>query len=138
MNHTLTITQITVNMTEVPLGIDTSPYFSWKVTSTLANNTQTAYRIQVFSSHQTVWDSGITESSACTSVSYTGKPLASASTYYVTVTVWDRYGNTAESKPKEFRTGIFAHDAWQGEWITSPSPTTRAAIATYSAQGRRL
>ena len=58
MNTPLTLTQITVNMTEMPLGIDKTPYFSWKVSSTLDHNAQTAYRIQVFSQNEALWDSG--------------------------------------------------------------------------------
>ena len=127
MNIPLTITQITVNMTEMPLGIDKTPYFSWKVSSTLDHNAQTAYRIQVFSQNETLWDSGKVESSDSTSVTYGGKPLASAAKYSFTVTVWDRYQNSAQSAPQEFRTGIFSPDEWQGEWITSPQ-NTRAAI----------
>ena len=128
MNQTLAITNIAVNMTATPLGIDSSPYFSWTVTSALDNNCQTAYRIKVYSKNKILWDSDKTQSSASTSVTYGGSPLASTTTYYVKITVWDRYGNTAESAPKEFRTGIFVTDPWQGEWITAPSPNTRAAI----------
>lgn len=128
MNHTLSITQITVNMTETPIGIDSLPYFSWKIASALDHNMQSAYRIRVFSSNETLWDSGKVESSDCTSVTYGGKPLASASTYSVAITAWDHYGNTAESRPQEFRTGIFNQEEWKGEWITSPHHNTRAAI----------
>ena len=127
MNTPLTITPIAVNMAETPLGIDKTPCFSWKVASALDNNAQSAYRIQVFSQKENFWDSGKVESSNCTAVSYSGRPLASLAAYYFTVTVWDRYGNCAQSDVKEFRTGIFNPEEWQGEWITFPQHT-RAAI----------
>ncbi|MBR6768136.1 MAG: family 78 glycoside hydrolase catalytic domain [Clostridia bacterium] len=134
MNNTLLITKPTVNMAEIALGIDTTPFFGWTVTSSRNNNAQSAYQIKVFSSKEKatsgsadVWDSGKVESAASTSVTYGGEKLASTSTYYWTVTVWDTYGNTAASKINELRTGIFAGDSWQGEWITAPAKGDRAA-----------
>lgn len=128
MKHTLSIVKPTVNMAEVALGIDTTPYFGWTVTSDRENNAQSAYRIKVFSSKEKaeagsadLWDSGKVESAAMTSVTYGGEKLSSTSTYYWQVTVWDKYENTATSKINELRTGIFAGDSWQGEWITAPS-----------------
>ncbi|MBO7740654.1 MAG: hypothetical protein J6S34_03935, partial [Clostridia bacterium] len=68
MKNTLSIVKPTVNMAEVALGIDTTPYFGWTVTSDRENNAQSAYQIKVFSSKEKaeagsadLWDSGKVE-----------------------------------------------------------------------------
>ena len=79
-NKKLAIIKPTVNMTEVALGIDTTPYFGWTVTSERSNNLQTAYQIKVYSSKASaeqdaadLWDSGKIESADLTSITYQGK-----------------------------------------------------------------
>ena len=129
-NKKIAIIKPTVNMTEVALGIDTTPYFGWTVTSERSNNLQTAYQIKVYSSKANaeqdvadLWDSGKIESADLTSITYQGRALASTSTYFWTVTVWDKYGDSATSSLNEFRTGIFAGDSWKGEWIAASDST---------------
>lgn len=124
----LTISKMTVNMADVALGIDSNPAFGWTLNGGRDNNAQKAYQIKVFSNKSKaeageadMWDSGKVESSNLTSVSYQGETLSSTATYYWTVKVWDKYDETAESDPVEFRTGIFAGDEWQGEWIGAPA-----------------
>ncbi len=131
MDEILAIPTVRINMTTVPLGIDSAPAFGWTVDSTLDNNKQTAYRILVSSDkngaatqENILWDSGKVESSDSSSVAYGGQALQSTSTYYCTVEIWDAYGNTVKSEPIEFRTGIFAGDTWQGQWIGAPASDT--------------
>lgn len=124
----LSISKMTVNMTSVPLGIDSNPVFGWTLNGGKNNNRQKAYQIKVSSSkakasagEADLWDSGKVESSNLTSIAYGGKELASTSTYYWTVTVWDMYDATAKSAPSEFRTGLFNTNEWKGEWISASS-----------------
>ena len=124
----LYLSDMRINMTDVPLGIDSTPVFAWTVGGGQNENSQSAYRIAVSSDKEKalageadIWDSGKVESDDSTSVPYGGDALSSCSTYYWTVTVWDAYGESAMSSPVEFRTGIFEGDEWKGSWIGSMS-----------------
>jgi len=128
VKHTLTISNLTVNMADVALGIDSTPYFGWTVKSSASNNAQEAYRLKVYSSktdaangQDAIWDSGKVSSANSTSVTYGGDALASTSTYFWTVTVWDKNGESKTSDASEFRTGMFDQKDWKGEWITMPN-----------------
>lgn len=128
--NTLSISGLNVNMASVALGIDSTPSFGWTVVGGSENDAQSAYQIKVYSDKAKaqagtadVWDSGKVTSSALTSIVYKGEALASTSTYYWTVQVWDRFGETVTSEPSEFRTGIFQGDSWEGEWIGAASDT---------------
>ena len=128
VTSTLTISNLTVNMADVALGIDSTPYFGWTVKSDATNNGQSAYQLKVYTSKaaaeggkDAIWDSGKTASTNSTSVTYQGDALQSASTYYWTVTVWDKAGTSATSAASEFRTGMFSEKDWKGEWIGAAS-----------------
>lgn len=44
---------------ENPIGIDCTPYFSWKITSSRQNVMQTAYQLKVYTQRGAfLWDSG--------------------------------------------------------------------------------
>ncbi len=123
----ISVSKLTINQTELPLGIDSDAAFGWTLKSTVAANAQTAYQIKVYSSEENyksnsadMWDSGKVDSSNSTSVAYGGKKLASTSTYFWTVTVWDSHGNSVTSALTEFRTGVFEGDSWKGSWISAP------------------
>ncbi len=131
----LQISDITINYTKVPLGIDTHPVFGWRVSSKRFESSQSAYQIKVYSSKEAanskkgdMWDSGMVHSSQSRSVPYGGSRLASVSTYYCTVRVWDNRYESVESEPLEFRTGIFQGEPWQGRWIQAPSKTPKSSL----------
>lgn len=131
MKTQLSIPAVRINMTTVPLGIDSNPAFGWTVSSDIADNGQKAYRVCVYGTKEdaqkgekALWNSGKVESPDSASVAYSGDALKSTSTYFCTVEVWDKFDNTVKSEPVEFRTGIFAGDKWKGEWITQPSSGT--------------
>lgn len=125
----LTVSALKVNETSNPIGIDTTPTFSWKTSSDGFGKSQSAYRITVAtteagvtSGNADVWDSGKTEAGKNYSISYTGdKKLESASTYYWAVTVWDESGDSVTSAPAVFKTGMFDQKDWKGGWITAGS-----------------
>ncbi|MBR0332917.1 MAG: alpha-L-rhamnosidase N-terminal domain-containing protein, partial [Alistipes sp.] len=84
---------------------------------------QSAYRIRVATSpdfKEVVWDSGKELSSESAFITYKGKPLASRTSYWWQVMVWDKEGNaSAWSAPAQWHMGLEA-DEWQGEWIGAP------------------
>ncbi len=128
VKNELSISNLTVNMSDVPLGIDSTPYFGWTITGKEANDRQTAYQVAVYDSKEkaeaqkdAVWDSGKVKSANSTSVTYGGDALASTSTYYWTVTVWNKDGKSETSSPSEFRTGMFKQTDWKGDWISAAS-----------------
>ena len=75
---------------KAPLGISPAhPVFSWKTESDEPRFLQAAYRIEVKTANQTVWDSGKVESPASTGIVC---PLVfePRTAYTWTVTVWDK------------------------------------------------
>lgn len=125
----LTVSTLKVNQTAAALGIDTNPVFSWVASRNGFEGVQTAYQIRISSDaakagagEADVWDSGRTDGGLGYSVAYAGETkLASKTSYYWTVTVWDSAGDSVTSKPAMFRTGMFDQGDWQGEWITAAS-----------------
>lgn len=114
----------TLHMTE-PLGIDQTPYFSWKLASDEQNTMQTAYHIRVCEEiGALVWDSGRQESEADSFVSYEGHPLRSRTRYLWTVTIWDNHGNEA-SADASFETALLQKSDWQAKWAASPLPQVK-------------
>ncbi|MBQ8136567.1 MAG: alpha-L-rhamnosidase N-terminal domain-containing protein, partial [Clostridia bacterium] len=97
-----------------PLGIDGTPFFSWKIQSDQKNVLQAAYRIEI----PGLWDSGRIESREQAFVSYQGPALAHGREYRWRVTVWDQAGGSAAAEAS-FEV---AKPAWQGQWAESSLP----------------
>ncbi len=113
-----------VNETDTPIGLDTNPVFSWIPTTDAYDQFQTAYRVIVSSTAEKanlgegdLWDSGKVESAFCYSVPYAGAELASHTTYYWAVQVWDADSAVATSAVSKFATGILNKNEWTGDWI---------------------
>ena len=109
-----------------PLGIDRpAPRLSWVLESSRRGERQTAYRVLVASSRQTlardvgdVWDSGKVLSGESLGIRYSGKPLQSDCVYFWKVRVWDRDGEpTAWSPPAFWSTGLLDSTDWKARWI---------------------
>lgn len=110
-----------------PLGIESSaPKLSWELTSEQRNVLQTAYRILVADNPESlkkalgnVWDSKIITSDASIQVTYKGKKLQPAKTYYWKVMVWDNKGNSSGwSKEGSWQMGLLSASDWKGaQWI---------------------
>ena len=97
-----------------PLGIDGTPYFSWKISSCKNNILQTAYRLEI----QGLWDSGRVESRRQAFIEYDGPELEPCTEYRWRVTVWDNTGEEATAE-SYFET---ASPAWKGKWAESSIP----------------
>ncbi|MBR0326369.1 MAG: hypothetical protein IIX09_01050, partial [Clostridia bacterium] len=112
------IYDMTVNDIINPIGIDTLPYFSWKLESDVIGQRQSAYRIVVKNGDSTVWDSGRVEGSDTVAIPYAGEKLTSSTEYSWALTVWDKDG-AQNTSVAAFETGLLDDNAWDGtEWIS--------------------
>lgn len=102
------------------LGIDTRPYFSWKLASDEENTFQTSYRLVLKENNTAVYDTGIKESEQSSFVPYGGIPLKSRTRYTWCVTVTDSHGNTA-SEETWFETAFFYPEDWKAVWVENPA-----------------
>jgi hypothetical protein len=110
-----------------PLGVDiAAPRLSWKIYSSQRNVSQTAYRILVADdvlklrkNIGTIWDSKKQNSSSSIQVSFNGKTLQSAKTYYWKVMIWDNKNNQSQwSQTASFQMGLLNPSDWKGaKWI---------------------
>lgn len=111
---------------ENPLGIDSlSPRLSWNMESSEHGQRQTAYRVLVASSPETLnagkgdlWDSGKVESDQSLHVRYAGKPPRSRQACHWSVTVWDKEGQSYTSAPARWEIGLTTSNDWNGaQWM---------------------
>lgn len=123
----LQVTHLKCNDAANPAGIETTaPSLSWQLQSALRNVKQTAYRVIVADdasklngSKGLLWDSRKIASPASIQVTYTGKPLSAAKTYYWKVMVWDNQGHaSAWSSVASWQMGLLTKADWKGaQWI---------------------
>jgi len=100
--------------------------FSWQIHSSLRNQFQSAYRLQVATSSESlktfqslVWDSGDVKSEQSNLVTAPGLTLKPAQTYYWRIKIRNRENQESDwSEPAVFRTGLLTEADWQGaKWI---------------------
>lgn len=118
--ETLTISHLTVNDLDCPLGIDRDPVFSYRLQSTAQGQKQTARRIVLSKNADLsfpIWDSGRMETRQSVQIPYAGPTLQNAVRYYWQVTVWSGEGQAVQSEAVYFETGLGQED-WQGKWIS--------------------
>lgn len=121
------ITRLRTLHMENPLGIDTSPFFSWVLTSDRQNVVQEKYQICVKDAGGVcVWDSGLRMSNENTFIPYDGDPLKSRTRYEWTVSVQDNTGETGTGRGI-FETAILNGDEWSARWVESTLPVTNRA-----------
>jgi alpha-L-rhamnosidase len=109
------------------MGIETqAPSFSWKLSSEIQADHQTAYRIILADSEEailkgngTIWDSQRIRTGQSLNVRYPGKALRETTRYWWAVKVWDAKGQEQDwSEAEWFETGIFGEEGWKGaRWI---------------------
>ena len=122
------ITELTTDALIAPSNIGARPFFGWKMKSDRTGAAQTAYRIRVFESGKTVWDSGEVSSDRSVGIPYAGPALKSARRYRWQVAVKD--DTDAWIAPSEciFETGLLTAEDWKGsEWISSADAKVRTA-----------
>jgi len=111
--------QLTVEYTDVPLGLDEpAPRLAWHV----PNARQTAYRIRVTAAGKPVWDSGKVGSADNAQIPYAGPPLAARTRYDWQVMTWDGDGRESGwSQSGWWEMGLLAASDWTGKWIAGPA-----------------
>lgn len=110
-----------------PLGIETNePSLSWKLSSSLRNQHQTAYQVlvadnpeQLKQNNGNFWNSGKVESSQSLHILYRGKKLLPAKKYYWKIKVWDNnYAPSEWSHIESWQMGLPQQSDWQDAlWI---------------------
>ncbi|HEX2985513.1 MAG TPA: family 78 glycoside hydrolase catalytic domain [Caproiciproducens sp.] len=127
MGCNITPYDLRICSTDSPIGIGTeTPFFSWKISSGLRSQTQTAYRIVTAEESaatngpaEILWDTGKVISAETLYIPYAGVQLKSDSAYSWKVMVWDKENNPSEwSRPARFETGLLHESDWQAEWIS--------------------
>ncbi|MCG8307446.1 MAG: glycoside hydrolase family 78 protein [Cytophagales bacterium] len=101
-----------------------SPRFSWIIATSERAKNQTAYQINVATESSfleaglpDMWNSNKVMSGKTTHIRYEGKRLASNSTYFWKVRIWDEDGKTCESGVHAFSTGLLSESDWSAKWI---------------------
>jgi alpha-L-rhamnosidase len=116
----LKLTRLECEYKQNPQGIETvTPHLSWQILSDKQETMQTTYRILVSDNAGTIWDSKKVNSGASIQVTYQGKPLQAAKTYYWKVMIWDNHGRaSAWSSLNSWQMGLLAKADWHGaQWI---------------------
>lgn len=127
-NAELKVGNLTVEMARQPLCIETAtPRFSWNLKSNQQCVTQTTYHVRVAENPEAlsdkngkgiIWDSGKVDSDQSIYIPYAGRKLEPMTRYWWTVCVTDNHGETANSEPILFQTGIPGGECrWDAEWI---------------------
>ncbi|TFF35232.1 family 78 glycoside hydrolase catalytic domain [Mucilaginibacter psychrotolerans] len=121
------VKEVRCDYRQQPLGIDNPlPKLQWVLQSARRNCLQKAYRVIVADDTAliakntgNIWDSKKVNSAQSIQVSYAGKKLVAAKTYYWKVMVWDNYGHASPwSKTAKWQMGLLTPGDWQGaQWI---------------------
>ena len=118
-----------------PIGIvETTPRFSWQLTSNQRNVMQIAYDLRVLADTTEIWRTGMLSNEQNIYVPYRGPALASGKKYNWQVRVWDNKGNLSDwSEMASFQMGFLNTSDWKAKWIepgfteeeSRPSPIFR-------------
>ncbi|MGE5327167.1 MAG: alpha-L-rhamnosidase N-terminal domain-containing protein, partial [Deltaproteobacteria bacterium] len=114
-----------------PLGLEErAPRLSWRDESGERNQRQTAYRILVASSQDSLkkdygdlWDTALVKSDETLNVVYEGKSLVSHQVCYWKVKVWDQDGRESRwSEPARWSMGPLKPEDWKADWVGYDKP----------------
>lgn len=120
-----------------PIGIESTPTFSWEISSLDRGVRQSAYQISVNdATGTTVWNSGRVESSRQTDIPYEGSALKSRTKYTWAVTVFDQNGQATDECRSTFETGILSQDEWNdAKWIAPKTSPYKAIVEVEPTDG---
>src|SRR6202035_3123805 len=101
------------------------PRLSWRLESTTRNLRQSAYRIMVASSENTLragmgdlWDSGRVNSARTLGIPYEGRGLAPRQRCWWQVEVWTNQSSaSAQSASSWWEMGLIELNEWTAEWL---------------------
>lgn len=131
-----------------PTGIEKGyPALSWQLKSSQRNILQTAYRILVADKPEllskntgNVWDSKKVNSDQSIQISYKGKKLDPAKTYYWKVMAWDNKKKVSQwSEPASWQMGLLSKGDWNNaKWIALEKlPDSLKIIPGFENRGPR-
>src|SRR5574344_166370 len=101
-----------------PIGVDAKPTFSWQTASDERGFFQLAYNIVITDNNGTeVWNSGKVMSSQQNNIEYAGPTLTSRTSYKLSVTVYDKKGNSSDAATSVFETAFMNPSEWKAKWI---------------------
>ena len=127
-------------MLDAPLAIDnTTPHFSWKMSSKQTGAASTAYQILVATEldklneqEADLWNTGKVNDESSNGIVYRGKPLATRSLAYWKVRVWNQNDMPSDwSKPTRFGIGLLTEEDWSADarYIGIAQPDEKTQIA---------
>ncbi|WP_121356192.1 family 78 glycoside hydrolase catalytic domain [Flavisolibacter nicotianae] len=126
-SQTIAVTKLFCESAEAPLGVEKpTPSLGWQLSSPGRGVLQSAYRILVAEdpallkkNEGNIWDSHRVVSGQSLHVSYAGKKLVPAKTYYWKVQVWDQQKRpSAWSAVSSWQMGLPVKEDWKGaQWI---------------------
>lgn len=117
----ISISNLRCEMLEAPLAIDnTSPHFSWTMSSSDNGMSTTAYQILVATEpgklneqEADLWNSGKVNGNATLGIAYEGKPLAPRSFAYWKVRIWNQDDVASDwSANSHFGIGLLEEKDW--------------------------
>ncbi len=113
-----------------PIGIESTPNFSWKVKSDQRGYRQQAYEITVNEvGGATVWTSGKVTSSRQVGVRYEGPALKSRTRYEWHVVAYDTDGQASSTGVGTFETALLDATEWNAaKWIATKKPEYKAKV----------
>lgn len=124
-NAPFSVYEITCDYSKSPLGVDRSPFFSWKIHSESRGFKQSAYQIIVSDSEVilaenkgNIWDSKEVKTPQSVNIPFNGAALRSGKTYFWKVRCRSGKNWSPWSDPAEFTTGLLSSNDWgNAKWI---------------------
>lgn len=132
----LRATECKVNNLDTPMGIDTTPRFSWVNKSKTIGRAQSAYQIIVSSTRELaeahtgdLWDTGKVQSDASFDIPYAGQTFVSRMDCYWSVRVWDEEDTASDwTQVNRFGIGILDQREWMAKWISASTDSGGSAV----------
>lgn len=119
-----------------PIGIESTPVFSWSINSGERDVVQGAYEITVRRADgNTVWSSGRVTGNRQTNIVYQGAELESRTRYNWEVRVYDGKGAAIGSAQSYFETGILSQGEWASALWIAPKTSPYKAIVSIEPDG---
>lgn len=117
----VTLSSLTCNHLENPLGIGLGPlFFNWKMETDRKGAAQSSFQVHVSRSkdfNDLAWDTGWVQSDSSVHVIYEGEALQSMKRYFWRVRIIDEKGEMSDwSETAFFETGL-RNDEWQAKFI---------------------
>jgi alpha-L-rhamnosidase len=125
----MNIVNLRCEYTVKPIFIDNmTPRFSWEMKSDRRGAMQSAYRIMVAASQESlvngvadIWDSGKISSNYSNAILFAGQELVSNKRYYWQVQIWDETSKLIASESTYFETALLCENDWVAKWTSKPN-----------------